>query len=105
MVNLFQRPDCAQSHRAWRHEIGRVIERIEAFARASIAGRRRDGRFGKLNRIRRTDRRRTGRVLVTFLQILLLLALLFRSLAGAWLPDPNLARIFHFLMMGVTGIP
>jgi hypothetical protein len=92
------------------NEVGRVIERIQAHLRAhpvagvdvEMAG------FGKLFSDQE-DRIVEGQVksfASAFLQILLLLALLFRSLRGALIClIPNLAPLFFiFVMMGVTGI-
>jgi predicted RND superfamily exporter protein len=92
------------------NEIGRVIERIEARLRAHpIAGVNAEmAGFGKLFSDQE-DRIVEGQVksfASAFLQILLLLALLFRSLGGALIClIPNLAPLFFiFVVMGVTGI-
>lgn len=92
------------------NEIGRVIERIEAHLReqpipgvdVEMAG------FGKLFSDQE-DRIVDGQLksfVSAFLEILLLLALLFRSLRGALIClVPNLAPLFFiFVVMGVTGI-
>jgi hypothetical protein len=92
------------------NEIGRVIERIEARLRAQpIAGIETEmAGFGKLFSDQE-DRIVEGQVrsfASAFLQILLLLALLFRSLRGALIClVPNLAPLFFiFVLMGATGI-
>lgn len=92
------------------NEIGRVIERVEARLREHpIAGVDvRMAGFGKLFSDQE-DSIVEGQVksfLSAFLQILLLLALLFRSLRGALIClVPNLAPLFFiFVMMGATGI-
>ena len=92
------------------NEIGRVIERIEAHLQerpipgvdVEMAG------FGKLFSDQE-DRIVDGQLksfASAFLQILVLLALLFRSLRGALIClVPNLAPLFFiFVVMGVTGI-
>ena len=92
------------------NEIGQVIERIETHLAArpipgidtEMAG------FGRLFSDQE-DRIVVGQVksfLSAFLQILLLLALLFRSFRGALIClVPNLAPLFFiFVMMGVSGI-
>ena len=92
------------------NEIGRVIERIEAHLgarpipgiHAEMAG------FGRLFSDQE-DRIVVGQVKSfssAFLQILLLLALLFRSFRGALIClVPNLAPLFFiFVVMGVSGI-
>ncbi len=92
------------------NEIGRVIERIEARVREDpIAGVDiQMAGFGKLFSDQE-DSIVEGQIksfLSAFLQILLLLALLFRSLRGALIClVPNLAPLFFiFVMMGTTGI-
>lgn len=92
------------------NEIGRVIERIEARLRARpIVGVETEmAGFGKLFSDQE-DRIVEGQVrsfASAFLQILLLLALLFRSLRGALIClVPNLAPLFFiFVLMGATGI-
>ncbi|MDP2058046.1 MAG: MMPL family transporter, partial [Thiobacillus sp.] len=92
------------------NEIGKVIERIEAHLgaqpitgiHAEMAG------FGRLFSDQE-DRIVVGQVksfISSFLQILLLMALLFRSFrAGLICLVPNLAPLFFiFVVMGVTGI-
>lgn len=92
------------------NEIGQVIERIETHLRAhpidgihaEIAG------FGRLFSDQE-DRIVEGQIKSfssAFLQILLLMALLFRSFRGALIClVPNLAPLFFiFVVMGVTGI-
>lgn len=92
------------------NEIGRVIERIRAHADAQpipgvaveLAG------YGRLFSDQE-DRIVDGQIRsfsAAFLQILLLLALLFRSFRGALIClVPNLAPLFFiFVVMGVTGI-
>jgi hypothetical protein len=92
------------------NEIGRVIERIEAHLSAQpIAGVDTEmAGFGKLFSDQE-DSIVEGQVksfLSAFLQILLLLALMFWSLRGALIClVPNLAPLFFiFVMMGATGI-
>ena len=92
------------------NEIGRVIDRIRAhLAARPIAGVRFDiAGFGQLF-ADQTDRIVSGQVksfASSFLQILLLMALLFRSLrAGLICLIPNLAPLFFiFVVMGVSGI-
>jgi uncharacterized protein len=91
------------------NEIGRVIARIEARLQAQpITGIHRDGRLRRLFSDQE-DRIVEGQIksfTSAFLQILLLLALLFRSFRGALIClVPNLAPLFFiFVMMGATGI-
>ncbi len=92
------------------NEIGQVIERIEARLRAQpISGIRAEmAGFGRLFSDQE-DRIVEGQIksfASAFLQILLLMALLFRSLRGALIClVPNLAPLFFiFVVMGATGI-
>ena len=92
------------------NEIGQVIERIEAHLKAKpIAGIHAEmAGFGRLFSDQE-DRIVVGQVksfTSAFLQILLLMALLFRSFRGALIClVPNLAPLFFiFVMMGTTGI-
>lgn len=92
------------------NEIGRVIERTEARLRAQpIAGVETDmSGFGRLFSDQE-DRIVDGQVrsfASAFVQILLLMALLFRSFRGALIClVPNLAPLFFiFVIMGATGI-
>jgi uncharacterized protein len=92
------------------NEIGQVIERIEARLREQpIAGIHTEmAGFGKLFSDQE-DRIVEGQIKSfssAFLQILLLLALLFRSFRGALIClVPNLAPLFFiFVVMGATGI-
>ena len=92
------------------NETGEVIDRIRAHLDAQpIAGAHYDiAGFGKLF-ADQTDRIVNGQIksfASSFLQILLLMSLLFRSLrAGLICLIPNLAPLFFiFVVMGVTGI-
>src|SRR3569832_2046309 len=92
------------------NETGQVIDRIRAHLAAHpIAGVRYDiSGFGQLF-ADQTDRIVNGQIksfTSSFLQILLLMALLFRSLkAGLICLIPNLAPLFFiFVVMGVSGI-
>jgi hypothetical protein len=92
------------------NEIGQVIERIEARLRAQpIPGIHAEmAGFGRLFSDQE-DRIVEGQIKSfssAFLQILLLMALLFRSLRGALIClVPNLAPLFFiFVVMGATGI-
>ena len=92
------------------NETGQVIDRIRTHLAAHpIAGVRYDiAGFGQLF-ADQTDRIVNGQIksfASSFLQILLLMALLFRSLsAGLICLIPNLAPLFFvFVVMGVTGI-
>jgi predicted RND superfamily exporter protein len=92
------------------NEIGRVIDRIRAHLVAQpIAGVHTDiAGFGQLF-ADQTDRIVNGQIksfASSFLQILLLMALLFRSLkAGLICLIPNLAPLFFiFVVMGITGV-
>jgi predicted RND superfamily exporter protein len=92
------------------NEIGQVIDRIRAHLDAQpIAGVHYDiAGFGQLF-ADQTDRIVTGQIKSfssSFLQILLLMSLLFRSFrAGLICLIPNLAPLFFiFVVMGVTGI-
>ncbi|HJX57495.1 MAG TPA: MMPL family transporter [Thiobacillus sp.] len=92
------------------NEIGQVLERIETHLGAQpISGIHTEmAGFGRLFSDQE-DRIVVGQVksfLSAFLQILLLLALLFRSFRGALIClVPNLAPLFFiFVMMGVSGI-
>lgn len=92
------------------NEIGQVIERIEARLRAQpIPGIHAEmAGFGRLFSDQE-DRIVEGQIksfASAFLQILLLMALLFRSLRGALIClVPNLAPLFFiFVVMGATGI-
>jgi predicted RND superfamily exporter protein len=92
------------------NEIGQVIERIEARLRAEpISGIHAEmAGFGRLFSDQE-DRIVEGQIksfASAFLQILLLMALLFRSVRGALIClVPNLAPLFFiFVVMGATGI-
>jgi hypothetical protein len=92
------------------NEIGQVIERIEARLRAEpISGVHAEmAGFGRLFSDQE-DRIVEGQIksfVSAFLQILLLMALLFRSVRGALIClVPNLAPLFFiFVVMGATGI-
>ncbi len=92
------------------NEIGQVIRRIHAHMDAHpIAGMRYDtAGFGQLF-VDQTDRIVNGEIksfASSFLQILLLMSLLFRSFkAGFTCLIPNLAPLFFiFVVMGVSGI-
>lgn len=92
------------------NEIGRVIERIEAHLRAQpIPGIKTEmAGFGRLfsDQEDRIVEGQAKSFVSAFLQILLLMALLFRSFRGALIClVPNLAPLFFiFVMMGTTGI-
>lgn len=93
------------------NEIGRVIERIEAHLKAQpVAGVKVEmAGFGKLFSDQE-DRIVEGQIksfASAFVQILLLMVLLFRSLRGGLIClVPNLAPLFFiFVLMGATGIP
>lgn len=92
------------------NEIGRVIERIEAHLRAQpIPGVKTEmAGFGRLFSDQEDSivEGQAKSFVSAFLQILLLMALLFRSFRGALIClVPNLAPLFFiFVMMGATGI-